>query len=144
MDWTGYVNDKTLADGPYGYIVNTSKIDGQSRLKLVCFPPENFRLYLDEEITQSIAFADITVSVDRMPQMPLNFQRAGNNITITNNTAHFWNLIAQMSAGAVFNLTLENNRKYRYSLTGFTKSFQENCGWMNTANNYRLYLDLYR
>ncbi len=143
-DWTGYINNKTLKDGAYGYMVNTSKVDGRSKLKLVCFPPDNFRLYLDDTVISDNSLSDIAVSVDGLPPVNLSPQRAGAGFTITNNTIHFWNLIAQMSAGAVFNLSVANNKTYRYSLNGFTKAYQDYCGWMNSANKYRSYLDRYQ
>ena len=90
------------------------------------------------------SLSDIAVSVDRLPPVNLSLQRTGAGLTITNNTIHFWNMIAQMSAGAVFNLSVANKKLYRYSLKGFTKAYQEYCGWMNSANKYRTYLDRYQ
>jgi len=142
--WTGYINDKSLNNSSYGYLVSGSKTNGQSKLKLVCFPPDNYRLYLDDNITRNIAIADIAISVDQLPEIALKFQRIGNSLAIANNTIQFWNLIAQMSAGAVFNVTAGKDKHYKYSLKGFTKTYLENCDWMTTAKNYRSYLDRYR
>lgn len=142
-EWSGDITDETIVGRPFGHLTSTSDYFGDTELKLVCFEENSVWLYLDKRITNSAPAPNITVSVDRLPPIYLAFQRKGENYTITNQRPDFWKLIAQMAAGAVLKVDIDGIQ-HRYNLTGFSNSYEENCGWVNSANNYHTYLSWYQ
>lgn len=143
-EWNGYVNSKTLEDRAYGFMGSVSISDKTSKLKLVCFQPDNYEIYLDEEITNSLKSGLVKISVDNLPELEFPTEQNGEVIKFSNQAAGFWNLVAQMAAGAVINLDTGTGVQHRYSLSGFTLAYQMYCGWIKSAGKYREYLDQYR
>ncbi len=143
-DWNGYVNEKTLDDRPYGYLTSSSILSEYRKLRIVCFPADEYRLYLDESINTAAETIDVVLTVDQLPPPALTVQRNGTTMFVSNHSAGFWPLIAQMSAGAKLTVTTGNGPQYTYSLIGFTRSYLDNCGWMTSSIEYRAFLDRYR
>lgn len=142
--WSGGITDETIVGQPYGHLTSTSTSVGSTELNLVCFDADSVWLYLDHRITNNVPAPKIVLYVDQLPPANLTFRRIGDNYTITNRGgSDFWNLIAQMAAGAVLIVDIDGIR-HRYSLSGFSKAYQGNCGWVNSANNYHAYLGRYR
>lgn len=143
-EWSGDVTDETIVGRPYGLVTGASKSDGISEVKLVCFEEDSFWLYLDNGVSSRTVVTDIIVTVDDLPPIDLVFQRKGENYTVTNQTNGFWNLIAQMSAGAVLRIEIGGGKEHLYSLRGFTQTYLDSCSWVEAADSYRFYLDRYR
>ncbi len=142
-EWSGDITDETIVGRPFGYLASTSEFHGNTELSLVFFEEDSVWLYLDKRITNNVSAPNIVVYVDQLPPINLTFQRKGENYTITNSGPSFWKLIAQMAAGAVLKVDIDG-MQHQYNLTGFSKAYQDNCGWVNSANNYHTYLAWYQ
>ena len=143
-EWSGYVNSKTDSDRPYGYLRSVSTSEERSKIKLVCFQPDIFEIYLDEKITSPGSKTHIKLQVDQLGALVLPAERTGGATRITHQISEFWNLIAQISAGAELTIDTGSGPQYRYSLLGFTKAYEQTCGWIDSANRYHIYLHRYR
>lgn len=143
-EWQGYINNKTLADTPYGYLASASTSRVFSQLKLVCFAPDEFEIFLDDRITDNAPISNVTVSVDQLPPLTFSVHPVTGSYTFTNKTPEFWHLIAQMSAGVAVSISTGAGATHDYDLSGFTKSYLDVCGWLDSANRYRKHLDRYR
>ncbi len=142
-EWSGGITDETIVGRPFGRLASVNKTYGNTKLNLVCFEEDSVWLYLDKRITNNVPVPNIVMRVDQLPPNNLTFQRKGENYTITNRGPGFWKLIAQMAAGAVLKIDVDGIQ-HQYNLTGFRKAYQENCGWVNSANNYHTYLAWYQ
>ena len=141
--WSGDITDETVVGRPFGHLASHSDSYGDPELKLVCFEEDSVWLYLDKSITHNVTAPNILLTVDQLPPNKLTFQRKGENYTITNSGPDFWKLIAQMAAGGVLKVDIDGIQ-YRYSLTGFSKAYQDNCSWVDSANNYQTYIAWYQ
>lgn len=142
--WSGYINRKTDPENPYGFTATVSTFDGGSKLKLVCFKPDQFRLYLDDSISSATDISALSLSVDNLPSPGISLSRAGGSYVVTNRTPQFWNLIAQMAAGLTFKLRTGSGELHQYSLKGFSLSYLQSCDWLKSVKAYRRYLDRYQ
>ncbi len=143
-EWGGYINDKTIPDTPYGYLSKASESTVFSQLKLVCFPPDEFELYIDDRIAGKGISTNVNLSVDRLPPLKLTIHPVTGTYTFTSKTPEFWDLIAQMAAGTKVQISTGAGNQHQYSLSGFTNSFLQMCGWLDSAERYLAYLDKYR
>lgn len=141
-DWSGYLNDKSVSSKPYGFLSSISITEATDKLKLVCHSPSVFTLYLARRIAKD--YAEIKVSVDKLPALSLAIDATKDHYTISNQSDEFWKLIAQMSAGAILRVFADDHVLYEYSLTGFTRSYLDNCGWLHSADTYQRYLHEYQ
>ena len=145
-EWRGYINDKSQPGQRYGYI--ESMPDGTtgtySKLRLTCFPYQGFRLYVDEEIADRYLPSLVVVSVDKLPPLEFALYQVGTDYFFSDQDPEFWNLIAQMVAGARLELTIGNSQSHWYSLKGFTRAYSKNCDWMNGARDYLPFIRKYR
>lgn len=142
-EWVGDITKETVVGSPFGHLTNTSKLYGNTELKVVCFEEDSVWLYLDNRLTNKYHVPNIVLHVDQLPANNLTFLRKGKNYTTTNKGPGFWKLIAQMAAGAVLKVDIDGIQ-HEYNLTGFNKAYQDHCGWVRSANNYQTYLTLYR
>ena len=141
-DWNGYVNDKSVSSKPYGFLSSISNSDPPGKLKLVCHSPSVFTLFLAEKNANQ--YAEIKVSVDKLPALSLAIDATEDQYTISSRADGFWELIAQMSAGAILRVSADHHVLHEYSLSGFTRSYLDNCGWLQSANSYQRYLHEYQ
>jgi len=143
-DWSGYVNDKSVSSKPYGFLSSISQSETSGKIKLVCHSPSVFTLYVARRISQDYVTSELEISVDELPVLSLAIEATKDNYTISNQSEEFWKLIAQMSAGAIIRVVASDQVLQEYSLTGFTRSYLNNCGWLNAAHNYQSYLSEYQ
>lgn len=144
-DWLGYINDKGRLDEKYGYIEtrNQKKTPTPGRLRLTCYPPLGFRVYLSENQLNRTA-TRVTVKIDQLDAMDFSIYQDGNYFFINDQSDNFWNFIAQLVAGISLEVRTNTSEQSRYSLRGFATAYKRNCGWVNNAQNYLQYIDRYR
>lgn len=144
-DWQGYLKEKSIAGQSFGYIANetTGTSVGYTILRLTCFAPHGFRLYLDEQLLQNDEPARISGSVDNLPDITLPLHQQRNRYFVSDEDPAFWDLMAQMIAGTKLRLRYQDNQ-ITYRLGGFTRAYQNYCGWMQNAQDYQQHIHKYR
>lgn len=142
--WTGYINDRSSPGEQYGYMDTTAVGADGGKLRITCYPPQGFRLYIDERTLGPDVPSRVEVTVDSLTTLGFQLARHGPRFFVSDQSPGFWELIAQMIAGRIIHLQLSDTQQYRYGLSGFTGAFKSHCGWMETADNYRAFIARYR
>lgn len=143
-DWHGYVNAKSSADSKYGYLITHSTNKTSSKVRLLCLSGDQFRILIDGKIVGSKAGSTVAISIDSLPAQKFRLQRFGDDFAIDHRAPGFWKLLAQKVAGANTVVTGGAGTPHRYSLSGFTAEFENACGWLDSANRYQEFVELYR
>lgn len=144
-DWKGYLKEKSIAGQSFGYLANetTSGSVGYTVLRLTCFEPHGFRIYLDEQLLQSDKPSRISGAVDKLPDITLPLHQQRNRFFISDKDPAFWDLVAQMIAGTKLQLRYQDT-EITYALGGFTSAYRNYCGWMQNAQDYQQHIHKYR
>lgn len=147
--WSGYINDRSTPGDRYGYIETVSTVGTgvKSKLRLTCYPPQGFRIYIDEKLLGQSIPSEIPITIDTLPTELFQLNQHGPRFFITNRGNQgnkFWILIAQMIAGSEMRLQLAASENYSYSLSGFTSAYTKNCSWIPDAKTYDLFIDNYK
>ena len=142
--WNSYVDSNSITEISYGYMEGLSTSTLSSKLKLVCLSPSSFTLYLDGRITNHIPISDIIITVDNLPSLSLVFEKTVLGYSVNDRVPEFWNLIGQMSAGSAIAIGTSKDDLHRYNLDGFTEAYLDTCGWLESVEKYKIYMDRYR
>jgi hypothetical protein len=141
--WQGYINNKTFQDYTYGYLFVNSNSTVDEKLRLICHAPDTFMLLVPRNIEDDQRSVQLTV--DSLPTWNFPKDTIENNSAVSMSTNGFWDLLAQMAAGAQLKIGWPNqDTHYEFSLQGFTRSFTDQCGWLAASRSYLPYLDKYR
>lgn len=144
-DWQGYLKEKSIAGQSFGYLANetTGSSVGYTILRLTCFAPHGFRMYLDEQLLQNDQPKRISGAVDNLPDITLPLHQQRNRFFISDKDPAFWDLVAQMIAGTKLRLRYQDTQ-ITYRLVGFTSAYRNYCGWMQNAEDYQQHIHKYR
>lgn len=140
-NWTGYLNDKSLTGEVYGYLSVSDAETAGSKLRLLCHGGE-FALLFDDKIVATSG--TVAIGVDTLPEVFFTIDRFDAGQGISNNSDEFWDLIAQMVAGASLRVDTGAGHVHQYSLYGFTRAYLTGCGWSGLAEGYQEFLPYYR
>lgn len=159
--WQGYINDKSPDGSRYGYLARVSTTH-DSKLRLLCHSNGVFSLLIDahlvlkervepDENATEEAAADtfegdptkIKISVDQLAAVDVQITPVQGIYAIGQQHPFFWQLIAQLSAGAALRID-SGHGMHQYDLSEFTQTYHSHCGWAPGARQYRQHLHLYR
>lgn len=140
--WQGYINDKATDGSRYGYLVQTSTTS-DSRLRLLCHSNGVFSLLIDPRLMPDANHKRIAIRVDQLDTIDVPLTPVKGIYAIDQQHSFFWQLIAQLAAGAVLNVD-SGQRAHQYDLSGFTQTYHTHCGWAPGARQYRQHLRNYR
>lgn len=141
--WQGYINDKGQLGEKYGYI-ETASHTAKGKLRLTCYPPLGFRMYLNEALLASGPPDQVTFRVDRLTEHSFPVYQDGSHYFISDRSEGFWDLVAQLIAGITLKVQVSESVQASYSLRGFSNIYNSNCGWISDAENYRQFISRYR
>ena len=140
--WYGYINDKATDGSRYGYLVRASTTS-DSRLRLLCHSNGVFSLLIDPRLVADPSVTSIAIRVDQLATVNVPLTAAQGIYAIDQQYAFFWQLIAQLAAGAALNIDT-GRQVHQYDLSGFTQTYHTYCGWAPGARQYRQHLRNYR
>lgn len=145
-EWAGYYNDKTASKVPYGYLSSNSITRPASKLRLLCHSGGGFALLIDENFAAVGDFAKVEITVDSLPALVYTMDRVDGFYVVSDEEPGFWRLVAQMVAGMTVTLNLGSATGgfHQFSLSGFTETYLQACGWSGQARDYQRYLRQFR
>ncbi len=142
--WSGYVNTETFVDQKYGYMSIRSDEKSYSAIRLVCFPPVGFRIYVDRRLFPDVESSPISFSIDSLPAHVVETNRTSTEFIVTEDYPEFWDLVAQMIAGARLRVGAADGQQSSFALTGFSGAYKSACAWMSGSDGYLEHLDDYQ
>ncbi len=142
--WSGYINTETFVDQQYGYMSIRDEQTAYSAIRLVCFPPVGFRIYVDNRLFPDAKGSQLSFSVDSLPVHEVTTSRTSTEFIVTEAYADFWDLVAQMVAGAKVVLHSSEGEKSTFALSGFNEAYNSACAWMSGSDSYLRHLDDYQ
>ncbi len=142
--WSGYINTETFVDQQYGYMSIRDEQTSYSAVRLVCFPPVGFRIYIDNRLFPDAKGSKITFAVDSLPVHEIATNRTSTEFIVTEAYDDFWDLVAQMVAGAKVVVQASEGQQSAFALTGFKDAYSSACAWMSGSDGYLSHLDDYQ